>query len=148
MHLRRALLLFAIVLGLAAVAASVSRPRNSTDRPDTIQATPPATTTDSTPTITASPDGPPPAVELTFEAGSPQAQRIQAGQAATVLVEVDEAGQVAIADLGMTAVGQPLTPARFEVLTSSTGRYPISFVPAGQDDAPLEAGTLVVAAPE
>ena len=31
MHLRRALLLFAIVLGLAAVAASVSRPRDGAD---------------------------------------------------------------------------------------------------------------------
>ena len=148
MHLRRALLLFAIVLGLAAVAASVSRPRNSTDKPDTFQAAPTDTTTDSTPTVKASPDGPPPAVELTFVASRPQAQRVQAGQAATVLVEVDEAGQVDIADLGMTDVAEPLTPARFEVLTSSTGRYPISFVPAGQEEQPLEAGTLVVAAPE
>ncbi len=48
MHLRRALLLFAIVLGLAAVAASISRPTNVDDKP-------PRTETAPTPSATAGP---------------------------------------------------------------------------------------------
>ena len=59
------------------------------------------------------------------------------------MVEVDEPGHVEIRDLGVTQSAEPLTPARFEVLTSRSGRYPISFTPAG-DDREEKAGTLVV----
>jgi hypothetical protein len=142
-HLRRALLLFAIVLGLAAVAASVSRPRNESD-----PLRPPATTTTEAqpraPTVAPEPAGAPTPVQLTFLAGHPRARGIQAGEAATVLVEVDEAGQVGIGGLGMSAVAEPLTPARFDVLTNTTGRHPITFVPAGAEDLEKRVGTLVV----
>jgi hypothetical protein len=48
----------------------------------------------------------------------------------------------------MTAAAELVTPARFDVLTSNPGRYPITFTPAASTE-PLEAGTLVVrAAPE
>ena len=137
MHLRRALLLFVIVLGLAAVLASVSGPRDASDDPGEetlIEAEQPPT---------ASP-GVPAAVELTLFAAEPQPQRIRAGQAATLFVEVEEPGQVAIPDLGMAAVAEPLTPARFDVLTRQTGRHPIEFQPAGADDAQVRVGTLVV----
>lgn len=137
MHLRRALLLFAIVLGLAAVIASVSGPRDASDDPGeetVIEADQPPT---------ASP-GVPAAVDLTLFAADPQPQRIRAGQAATLFVEVEEPGQVAIPDLGMAAVAEPLTPARFDVLTRQTGRHPIEFLPAGADDARVRIGTLVV----
>ena len=137
MHLRRALLLFVIVLGLAAVLASVSGPRDASDDPGEetlIEAEQPPT---------ASP-GAPAAVELTLFAADPQPQRIRAGQAATLFVEVEEPGQVAIPDLGMAAVAEPLTPARFDVLTRQTGRHPIEFQPAGADDAQVRVGTLVV----
>jgi hypothetical protein len=146
-HLRRALLLFAIVLGLAAVAASVSRPRGASDP---LRA-PTSTTQQETSTPSASPEpggsepaGSPTPVELTFPAGAPRTRQIQAGQAATVLVEVEEAGQVAIADLGMSAVAEPVTPARFDVLTSAVGRHPITFAPAGAADQRQRVGTLVV----
>jgi hypothetical protein len=145
-HLRRALLLFAIVLGLAAVAASVSRPRNASDGSDRFGTPPPATETERTPTVApadAPADAAPGAVELTFLAGDPHPQRIRPGQAATVLVEVPEAGQVAIADLGMSAVAEPLTPARFDVLTAMPGRHRITFSPAGAV-AEERVGTLVV----
>jgi hypothetical protein len=138
-HLRRALLLFAIVLGLAAVAASVSRPRDVSESPGTVQDT--VTEADQPPT--ASP-GAPAALELTLFAADPEPQRIRAGQAATLFVEVEEPGQVAIPDLGMAAVAEPLTPARFDVLTRQTGRHPIEFQPAGADDAQVRVGTLVV----
>jgi hypothetical protein len=142
-HLRRALLLFAIVLGLAAIAASVSRPRDTSEDPSRA---PPITEAEQPPTAAPGTAAPatPAAVELTFFAGDPEAQRIRAGQAATVYVEVEEPGQVAIPDLGMSAAAEPLTEARFDVLTRETGRHPILFEPAGADDAQVRVGTLVV----
>ncbi|MBA3261165.1 MAG: hypothetical protein H0T69_01550 [Thermoleophilaceae bacterium] len=145
MHLRRALLLFAIVLGLAAIAASVSRPRDASDRSDQIQSAPTTTDSGQAPTASPAPDGAPETVELTFVAGDPHPQRIQAGQAATVLVEVEEAGQVEIEGLGMSAVAEPLTPGRFEILTPTIGRHPITFTPAAGVEERRRAGTLVVA---
>ena len=96
MHLRRALLLFAIVLGLAAFVAAVSRPRDVSESPSR------TTVTEAERPSTASP-GAPAVVELTLLAADPQPQRIRAGQAATLLVEVEEPGQVTIPDLGMDA---------------------------------------------
>jgi len=138
-HLRRALLLFAIVLGLAAIATSLSRPA---DESDPEPASPP---TETAPTATPGSSSTAPAVELTFAADGPRAQRVVAGQAATVLVEADEPGQAEIADLGVSATAEPLTPARFEVLASTPGRYPISFTPTSGGE-PREVGTLVVRA--
>jgi hypothetical protein len=141
-HLRRALLLFAIVLGLAAVAASISRPRNSTEP---FRGAPPPTETESQqtePTVTPRPSLP--TADLTFYAPEPEAQGIDAGQAATVYVEVDAPGQVFIPDLGMSAAAEPLTPGRFDILTRQTGRFPITFQPAGGDTAEERVGTLVV----
>jgi hypothetical protein len=146
-HLRRALLLFAIVLGLAAVAASVSRPRS--DSGTSAPSRPPATTTERSqapPTATPAPRGAPAPVELTFFAAKPRAQRIQADQAATVLVDVEEAGQVEIPDLGLSAAAEPLTPASFDVLTRETGRHPITFLPAADEAAVPRIGPLVVRA--
>ena len=144
MHLRRALLLFAIVLGLAAVAASVSRPRDHDNQPAT-------TETQSTPTIEpgTAPEAPPPgesgpgSVSVTFDADEPEAHKVGIGQAATVIVEVPEPGQVSIDLLGLTDAAEPTTPAGFDVLTSSPGRYPITFMPAATNET-LKAGTLVV----
>ena len=149
MHLRRALLLFAIVLGLAAVAASVSRPgRDNTTSEPFRGVTPTTTEQQQTPTVAPAP-GPEPApapVVRRFFASQPGAQKIKAGQAATVYVEVDEPGQVEIADLGLSAAAEPLTPARFDLLTSQTGRHPITFMPAADETATVRIGTLVVVA--
>lgn len=143
MHLRRALLLFAIVLGLAAIAASVSRPPEENAATDTEQAVPPQADTETAPTATPGADTGLPRVELTFDASDPSAQRMWAGQAATLVVAVDEPGQAEIGGLGTSADAQPLTPARFEVLPSAPGRYPIYFTPAAGDEQ-SKAGTLVV----
>jgi hypothetical protein len=141
-HIRRALLLFAIVLGLAAIAASVSRsPEDSGDGE-------PAPVTPSgelpSPSVSA---GDAPAVsgvrELVFDAERDQTRRLATGQPATVLVEVEEAGLVEIADLGLSAPAEPLTPARFEILRRDPDRLAITFT-AAQDDFPGPAGTLVV----
>jgi hypothetical protein len=143
-HVRRALLLFAVVLGLAAVAASVSRQPQDSDKP----ANPPATDTGAlkTPMAEALPESAAPSeskVELVFKAGRDQTRRLDAGQAATVLVESKEPGLVEIPDLGVTAAAEPLTPAQFDVLVDQVGRYGIDFTPASGDTA-SQAGTLVV----
>ena len=79
-----------------------------------------------------------------FFASQPGPQKIRAGQPATVYVEVDEPGQVDIADLGLSAAAEPLTPARFDVLTNETGRHAITFMPAADEAAAVRVGTLVV----
>jgi hypothetical protein len=143
-HVRRALLLFAIVLGLAAVAASISRQPDDSGDGGGQPAVRPGTESVPEPTVTpgnATPASGTP--ELVFEAERDRSRRLDAGQAATVLVEVDEPGLVEIADLGLTAPAQPLTPARFDVLVSSPGRYDLTFTPASTD-TPSPAGTLVV----
>jgi hypothetical protein len=141
-HLRRALLLFAIVLGLAAIAASVSRERDGSGERAEQPAAPPSTGPEETPTV-----GPGPAsdtgVELTFGAERPQRRRLEAGQPATVHVQVDEPGLVEIPELGLNGPADPLTPARFELLVPDPGRYEIDFTPAAGDEA-SDAGTLVV----
>lgn len=137
MHLRRALLLFAIVLGLAAVAASVSRPRDESRLPATTAETPPPSTVETDGEAARGSD------DVTFDALLPRSHEIEAGQAATVVVKVPGAGQVSIDGLGMTAAAEQVTPARFDVLTATPGRYPITFTPAGSN-AETKAGTLVV----
>jgi hypothetical protein len=147
-HLRRALLLFAIVLGLAAIAASVSRPPDSTsERATPSPGVPPATETEGAPTVS-------PGSADTAESGTgtrvtfddPEREptrRVPAGQAATVLVEVDEPGEVEIPDLGLSAPGEPLTPARFELFVAEPGTHEVLFTPAAADE-PDEIGTLAI----
>ena len=148
MHIRRALLLFAIVLGLAAIAASVSRTPEESGDGDSQPAVPSEAADPSSPSASAGNATPAEGVrELVFEAERDQTRRLDAGQPATVLVEVEEPGLVEIGDLGLTAPAQPLTPARFEILTSNPDRYDITFT-AVADDFPGPAGTLVVREPE
>jgi hypothetical protein len=142
-HLRRALLLFAIVLGLAALAASVSRPpEESADRAE--RPSPPPASTEESPTISPGSESPPgTTVDVVFDAAREQRRRVDAGQPAAVLVEVEEPGMAEIPDLGVSSPADPLTPARFEVLVPEPGRFEITFLPAGAD-TPEGAGTLVV----
>ena len=147
-HVRRALVLFAVVVGLAAVAASVSRQSTDSDKPDD-QPTAPAEAP-KTPMAEALPKSAAPSeskVEVVFKANRDQTRRLDAGQPATVLVESEEPGLVEIPDLGLTAAAEPLTPAQFDVLVDQGGRYGIDFTPASGDTA-SKAGTLVVRAAE
>jgi hypothetical protein len=143
-HLRRALLLFAIVLGLAAIAASISLPpEESGDRADR-SPPPPATERDETPTV--SPGIEPaagPTVEVVFDAEREQVRRLDTGQPATVVVEVAEPGLVEATQLGLSAPADPLTPARFEVLVNDPERVMLVFTPV-TDDTPKPAGVLAV----
>jgi hypothetical protein len=137
-HLRRALLLFAIVLGMAALAASLSRPveRRGDGRTSTTARDP------GPPTATAkqaSELAPP----LSLEAGRHQAVRMRAGDAATLEVAVDQAGMVDIPELGLSATADSVTPARFDLFAARPGTYRVHFTPA-EGDQPEPAGRLVV----
>lgn len=126
MELRRALLLFAIVLGLAAIVTAVARPpeRAQRDEGGSDRPAEPAT-----PAATPFPDDDAPA-SISFSATEPRTRRLEAGRAATVTVKVPARGQVELATLGLNAAAEPLTPARFEVLESRPGRHEIRFTPA------------------
>ncbi len=132
------MLLFAIVLGMAALVASLSRPVDDR-RDDSAQREP----TEPGPP-TASPAPAPELPEaLSFDASETETMRLPAGAAATVEVSVDEPGSVDIPGLGLSAAADPVTPARFDVLASRPGRYELLFTPAGGN--PSEpAGRLVV----
>jgi hypothetical protein len=138
-HLRRALLLFAIVLGLAAFAASISRPGGGSGDSERAVTPPP---TQGTPTVSPGPAGKSP-VTLRFNAAREQVRRLEVGRAATIQVSVDEPGQVEIPLLGLVDQADPLTPARFEYFASKDGRFPIGFTPAGGEES-LPAGILDV----
>jgi hypothetical protein len=142
-HLRRALLLFALVLGLAAVAASVSR-QESPGR----GAAEPGSTTETAaepraPTVSPAPATPAGQLTVSLDADDAPVRRVPVDRPATVLVEVDEQGSVEIEGLGLSASADPLTPARFEVYATEPGRHEIVYTPA-EGDEPRSAGTLVV----
>jgi hypothetical protein len=135
-HLRRALILFAIVLGLSALVASVSRPRDQAER------TSPRPTTRQ-PTATQPPPRPA-AARIVFPAGPPARRRLEAERPAVVVVEAPGPGQVEISGLGLAAPADRLTPARFDVLTGRTGRYEVRFTPAKGGESRVTGRLLVI----
>jgi hypothetical protein len=143
-HIRRALLLFAIVLGMAALVASLSRPASERTRTQQTQPGPGPTTTPEPAPETATP-APADTTQgtISFDAASRDRRRLAEGRAATLEVAVDEPGSVEIPDLGLTASADEHTPARFEVFPARAGRYAILFRPANGDEQ-RPAGTLLV----
>lgn len=127
MELRRALLLFAIVLGLAAIVTSVSRP----DRPERDDGS--ALPNTAEPEAGPEPLGGRPA-PISFTAVEPTTRRLEAGRPATVLVKVPEPGEVRLGGLGLSAPADRLTPARFEILERRPGDYEVRFTPAGSSE--------------
>jgi hypothetical protein len=120
-ELRRALLLFAIVLGLAAIVAALSNTRSGhSDTTAALPAPRPATAR------------PAPARQGTirFDAGGPAATHFaRVDESVTVDVKVDEAGTVELQGLGLSADAEPLTPARFDVLASQPGKHAVLLIP-------------------
>jgi hypothetical protein len=135
MHIRRALLLFAVVLGLAALAASLSRPARKSDQPAPI-------TTSPLPELSPSPAAGGPERLRFSEGGKREREALQAGRSAVVTVKVRERGQVELEGLGLTAAAEPLTPARFDVLASEPGRHDVRFLPSAGE--PILIGVLKV----
>ncbi len=123
MELRRALLLFAIVLGVAAVVAALASP--SSRRSDGGATTAPART----PAAPAAARRP---TRVRIGArGAPVRRTLEVGRAATVVVSVDEPGQVEIRSLGLTDAAEPHDPAVFETLPMRERRHEVLFTPAG-----------------
>ena len=134
-------MLFAIVLAMAAFAASLSKPlderrRDQAPREAREQGTPKA--------------APQPAPELpsaiSFDAGENESNRVPTGDAATLEVSVEEPGTVEIPELGLSTTADVLTPARFDVLATEPGRYELTFTPAADRESE-PAGKLVVTSP-
>ena len=131
MHLRRALLLFALVLGLTALATAIAPP-------------PPAP--DDTPvTPRAQPRPVEPATEIDMPAPAPRGtvleHRVKPGEHVVVQVSSAEGGEATVPKLGLTATVADGAPARFDVLVPAAGRYDVLFSPALE--APEPVGTLV-----
>lgn len=130
MEIRRAILLFAIVLGVAALVTSVTRP--ATEGPEQRERTEAAPPPGPSPTPTAVP-GPAAAAPklLRYQAGAKaQTRTLEAGRAASVLVDVLAPGRVELGDFGLDATADPSTSARFELFPTEPGRYAIDFTPA------------------
>jgi hypothetical protein len=142
MHIRRALLLFAIVLGLGALVASLSRPAD--ERRTETTAREPSGPGSATATPSPAPERP---TALSFDATEDETKRLPEGRAATVEVAVDEPGGVQIPGLGLSAPANPLTPARFDILGTEPGRYELIFRPAATETSEA-AGELVITSPD
>ena len=128
MHLRRAILLFALVLGLAALAAAVSPTRQS--KAPTLAPTPPPPGADA---LTRN---------LVFGAGGPRARRAREGEHLVVSVASEAGGVATIPRLGRTASVSPSAPAQFDLLAPPAGRYDVMVAVSGSTE-PRRVGTLV-----
>ncbi|MBA3300468.1 MAG: hypothetical protein H0T15_01240 [Thermoleophilaceae bacterium] len=133
MHLRRALLLFAVVLGVSAMAAAIgSAPRDREEKPTTTAeaSPPPSETSDAQP--------------LTFDArpGKPVKRTVKIDSHVILTVPVAESGEVRIDSLGLVASAEPGTPATFDIYADRRGSFDISFEPPTGSNEPV--GALVV----
>jgi hypothetical protein len=130
-HLRRALLLFALVLGLTALAAAVSPSRETN---------PPVAAPSPTPASSVLPHA------LAFDtrvSGRPEIRRARTGEHLMLTVVAPEGGLVTIPRLGRTSSVSASAAARFDVLAPDPGRYDVLLQQAGGPDEPRRVGTLV-----
>jgi hypothetical protein len=130
-HLRRALLLFALVLGLTALAAAVSPSRE--DNSALVPASP----------VSAAQALPRQVVLDTRRAGS-RAVAIRAKVDEHILVSVvaSGGGLATIPRLGRTASVSADAPAQFDLLAPAAGRYDVMLEPSGSGE-PRRVGTLI-----
>jgi hypothetical protein len=136
MHLRRALLLFAIVLGLAAIVTSVSQPpgrEHSKAPPPTAPVT----------AVARPPQDLTPRRIRFSTTGRVGSARLGVDRPAMVTVRVEAPGQVDIRGLGLTAAAEPTTPASFDVLAPRAGSYRVEYTPSDESIA-ARVGTIVV----
>jgi hypothetical protein len=127
------MLLFAIVLGLAAMAAALTRPPAQRRTAPSIPPPPALAQREAKP-----------AAQVRFDTAlRARTRNIQAGRRTVVTVDVEKPGQVELAGLGLTAAAEPLTPAHFDLLAVKAGRYEVHYTPAGEL-ASRRAGVLRV----
>jgi hypothetical protein len=135
-HLRRAILLFALVLGLTALAAAVSPSRDSSDGDGGAVVAP-------APAVSASEAL---ARQIVLDARrslrrAPKLLRARTNEHVVVSVIAPRGGLATIPDLGRTATVSA-APARFDLLAPGPGRYDVMFEAANSDE-PRRVGTLV-----
>ena len=118
-QIRRVLLLFALVLGLSALVASIAPP------PDDEEAPAPATPAEAGVPL-LKPDL---ALRVRRPGARPLTRRVKADSSFSLTVRVPKAGDVVLEGLGPRQTADPLTPARFELLASPPGRHAVTFVP-------------------
>jgi hypothetical protein len=136
-HLRRALLLFALVLGLTALAASLAPPPAQDDQPAT-------QTTQAPPTEVADPGELRVGFHFPPTDHKPATKRVAAGQPVVVFVAAKQAGQATIPLLGRVSSITPEDPARFDLLLPEDADYDVRFTPATGGE-PRRVGRLVTA---
>jgi hypothetical protein len=130
--LRRAILLFALVLGLTALAAAVSPSSKSGSAGPT-----PAPGTRPAPVL------PRTVAFQSRESGLPQIRRALTGEHLLLTVSSSEGGLVTIPRLGRTDSVTPAAPARFDLLGPQAGRYDVLLQLGGGPSEPRRVGTLV-----
>jgi hypothetical protein len=131
-HVRRAILLFALVLGLTALAAAVSPSRDTS---------PPAATP--SPSVPPSEVLPRTVAFATRESGVPQVRRARVGEHIVITVASTEGGIVTIPRLGRTSSVSADAPAHFDVLAPAAGRYDVLLELGGGQNEPRRVGTLI-----
>jgi hypothetical protein len=149
MDVRRAVLLFAIVLGLAAIASSIMRPSDRAGGgTDADSATETTGGSSARPAATPVPGAPPvgPTTIRFSSSRKVKLRKLERGRPATVVVAVDAPGQVEIPSLGLSQPAEPVTPARFDLLVSQAGRHAIVMRPADSAAAAARIGTLKIVA--
>jgi hypothetical protein len=125
-QLRRVLLLFALVLGLSAVVASIVPPPETREERDREPAGP----AEPTRRPAAGPSGTLAfAVPADAREDRPRTRRAAAGSRLSVQVSVPEPGEVTLEGLGLRASADPRAPARFDLVARPNGRYAVVFVP-------------------
>jgi hypothetical protein len=125
-QIRRVLLLFALVLGLSAVVASLAPPPEDSGDEERGTGT----------TVAAAPPSNGPAMRrmpVRIVARGPEAphvtRRVREGSSFALEVPVREPGEVVLDGLGLRQDADTHTPAQFYVLASPPGRYAVAFVP-------------------
>ena len=134
-QIRRVLLLFALVLGLSALVATIAPPPETDDE-----------ATDDATIAEPAPRAPRPAPPFEITVGErPVTHRVRVGSSFSLEVSVPKPGDVVLEGLGYRQSVDALTPARFTILAEPAGRYGVGFVPV--DGERRTAGRLVFAEP-
>ena len=118
MQIRRVLLLFALVLGLSALVASIAPPPEEDE-----EAGSEPESTVSTPLVQ------PPSAPVRLSQRTHAIRRVESGSSFSLRVSVQKPGDVVIDGLGLRQTAEPLSPARFDLLASPPGRHAVAFVP-------------------
>ncbi|MEA2428157.1 MAG: hypothetical protein QOF37_1785 [Thermoleophilaceae bacterium] len=137
MHLRRALILFALVLGLTALAASIA-PAPRTPPEQAVAPPPPLPAVPAAGTLTVAFGAPAPR-------RGPPSRKVVPGSHVVVEVVAASPGDVRIPKLGRIDSVTPSAPASFDLLAPPPGRYDVLFEPPLALGPAVRVGTLVSA---